>query len=277
MDQATLEELLERIDAAKRDIDARRPFPENLKERVDQQLRLLWNYHSNNIEGNSFTFGETKSLLLHGITASGKPLRDALEIRGHNDAIKYLEDIVAKRAPVTQALLRELHRIIIPEDYGIPTLAPDGSTVEKIVHGGEYKSATNHVRTRTGEIFYFAEPYEVGSKMTDLLDRLGGELERPTMHPIEIATNAHYDLILIHPFDDGNGRLARILMNLVLMRFELPPAVIRTEEKSGYYEALRIADGGERKPFTRLIAREVVRTLQLYMDALDGKPLESTS
>src|SRR4051812_17707494 len=117
-------ELIYRIDALKNEIDALRPLSAEIEGRIMQKFRLDWNYHSSNIEGNSLTYGETKTFLLHGLTAEGKPLKDHLEIKGHNEAIQGLEDIIKGERPLTEHAIKSLHQVILGEPYEIPALTP---------------------------------------------------------------------------------------------------------------------------------------------------------
>ena len=128
-----LNETIERIDTLKSEIDSLRPISPDIEKKIWQKYRLDWNFHSNNIEGNSLTFGETKSFLLHGITAEGKPLKDHLDIKGHNEAILLLDDIVKQKRPLTETFIRELHEVILHEPYENPAITSDGkSTTRRI-------------------------------------------------------------------------------------------------------------------------------------------------
>src|SRR4051812_42357156 len=109
------ENLKQNINHLKSEIDALRPLAKDTEGRIQQKFRLDWNYHSNNIEGNSLTFGETKTFLLHGITAAGKPLKDHLDIKGHNDALLMLEDVIKDELALNEKFIRELHEIILHE------------------------------------------------------------------------------------------------------------------------------------------------------------------
>ena len=94
-----------------------------------QKFRLDWNYHSNAIEGNSLTLGETRSLLLHGLTAEGKPLRDHLDIKGHNEAILGLEEVVHDTRPLTEQFIREMHQVLLGEEHYKPAYAASGQRI----------------------------------------------------------------------------------------------------------------------------------------------------
>lgn len=202
-----------------------------------------WNYHSNAIEGNSLNFGETKNLLLHGITAAGKPLKDHLDLRGHNQAILALQDIIKEERPITENFIRELHKVILEEDSYNTAVSPEGRPTRKKVKVGEYKSSNNHVETATSEIFYFATVEETPAKMYDLIQWLREHKEQK--NPVVLAGLFHDKFTTIHPFDDGTGRLARILMNFILMRAGFPPIVIKTKEKKGLFPSIETGRWGQ--------------------------------
>jgi Fic family protein len=151
-------EILKQLESLREEINELRPIPPELEAKIIQKFRLDWNYHSNSIEGNKLTFGETKTFLLHGITADGKPLKDHLDIKGHNNALLLLEDIVKEERPIAENFIRELHKLILQEDYYNDAITPTGDKVKRLIKVGQYKQAPNHVKTATGEIFHFASP-----------------------------------------------------------------------------------------------------------------------
>jgi Fic family protein len=267
-----LKDLIIEADFLKKEIVNLRPISNDLEQKIIQKFRLDWNYHSNNLEGNSLTYGETKSFLLHGLTAQGKPLKDHLDIKGHNEAILWLDDILKNNTPLTEKFIRELHQLILVEPYDAPALTIDGQPTTKRIHIGEYKRQPNHVKTATGEMFYFASPEETPAKMNDLLDWYN--TVEDTTHPIILAAAFHYKFITIHPFDDGNGRICRILMNLILMKNGYTPVVIKTNKKDEYYRALRLADGGEESFFDNYIAEQEIESLKLYLSGARGEEIE---
>ncbi|MFT5703313.1 MAG: Fic family protein [Rickettsiales bacterium] len=261
----------------KKELDQLRPIDPEQEARIMQKLRLDWNYHSNALEGNSLTYGETKMLLLHGITIGGKPFKDAMEITGHNEAINLVQDVVRQNHPLTENFIRELHTLILKEAYQIDVQTQDGSWVKKTVKIGQYKTEPNSVETKTGEMFYFAEPFAVPSKMNDLINHYRREIIDENFNPIILAAKFHHDFILIHPFDDGNGRTARILMNFILMQFGFPPAIIKTGDKENYFAALRQADGDDLEPFIQYIAENVVQSLEIMIKGAKGEDIEEPS
>lgn len=270
-------DLLKEIENLKAAIEVLRPLPKDLEARIMQKFRLDWNYHSNSIEGNQLTFGETKTFLLHGITADGKPLKDHLDIRGHNEALLLLEDIIKEERPITESFIRELHKMILQENYYNKAVTPNGQPTRRLIEVGKYKQAPNHVKTATGEIFFFASPEETPAEMDKLIQWLRAEQEKGDLHPVILATYFHYKFIRIHPFDDGNGRLARILMNLLLMRHGFLPAVVKVEQKEAYYKALRKADGGDEMAFVAYITTIVKDSLDLYLKGAKGESIEEVS
>ena len=265
---------LEQAVELKAQLDALRPLSDDQEQRIWQKFRFDWNYHSNNIEGNSLTFGETKSLLLHNITAQGKPLKDHIEITGHNEAIDALMDLTRGDSPLTESFVRQLHALILRERYQVDAITAEGAPTRRWIEVGQYKAGQNHVQTVTGEIFRFAEPMDVPGKMHALL-QLINELQAPSIAQVVLmAAKAHYDFVLIHPFDDGNGRMARLLMNLILIKYGFPPAIIKTQDKEKYFSALRQADGGQFEVFAEYIAGCICASMQIMLAGARGESIE---
>lgn len=269
-----LSKVLDTIEELKLQVDSLRPIPAETMAKIMQKFRFDWNYHSNAIEGNSLTYGETKTFLLHGNTASGKPLKDHLEIKGHNEAIIELEEIVKGKVELSEHMIRGFHQLILGEPYSAKAITIDGAETTKQIIPGKYKSQPNHVRTATGEIFYFTEPHLVQAEMELLLTTFRENQNKKEIHSLLLAATFHYNFIRIHPFDDGNGRIARILMNLILMMNGYPPVIIKTEDKENYFRALRQADGGELEPFTEYIGNLLVHSLELMLKGANGESIE---
>jgi len=267
-------EILNEVDQLKNQIDAKRPLPNDIEGRVMQKLRLEWNYNSNAIEGNKLNYGETVALLMHGITAKGKPLKDHLDIQGHNDAISFLLGIVKEDRPFTESDIRALHKLILVEPYSVAAQTADGQSTSKMIKLGEYKSSPNHVQTITGEIHYYTSPQKVPVKMGELMEWYAEVSSAPEIHPIVTAALFHHKFVAIHPFDDGNGRLFRILMNLILMKNGYPPVVIKTDDRQNYYSLLSQADIGETWPFVEYITDRLKSSLNLYIKAINGQDID---
>jgi Fic family protein len=164
-------------------LDELRPIDKVQEDRIMQKFRLDWNYHSNHLEGNSLTYGETKALLLFGVTAQGKPLKDTLEITGHNEAINWVLEMVQGDRPLTENFIRELHSLLLKDSYKESKNA-EGNIVPRKISAGKYKTTPNHVQTVTGEIFYFATPEETPAKMHDLINWYKEKVEEKEVNPI---------------------------------------------------------------------------------------------
>lgn len=267
-----MEEMKEAL-RLKTKLDAIRPIDKEQEDRIMQKFRLDWNYHSNHLEGNTLTYGETKALILFGITAQGKPLKDTLEITGHNEAINWVMEMVKGKRPLTENFIRELHSLLLQDSYKESKNA-DGELVPRKISSGKYKTTPNHVQTVTGEIFYFATPEETPAKMFDLLNWYKEKSDENDRNPLLIGAEFHYKFIRIHPFDDGNGRTARILMNFILMKFGFPPVIIKTEDKSNYFAALQLADAGNIEAFIAYISHNLVHSLEIMIAGANGESIE---
>ncbi len=268
-----MEEILNALEL-KKELDALRPIDKEHEAIIMQKFRLDWNYHSNHLEGNALTYGETKALILFGITAQGKTLKDHFEITGHNEAINWVIDMVKGERPLTENFIRELHVLLLKESYEVDAITPDGQPTKKKINVGKYKSSPNHVQTKTGEIFHFANPEETPARMTDLLNWYKEKSAEQDVNPIFLAAEFHYRFIRIHPFDDGNGRTARILMNFILMQFGFPPVIIKSEDKENYFIALQLADAGNIESFIEYIAKNLVRSLEIMIAGAKGENVE---
>lgn len=267
-------ESIHQANELKKELDELRPLSKEQELRIQLKFKLDWNYHSNHLEGNSLTYGETKALILHNITAQGKPLKDHIEMTGHNEAVKWIFDVVKNEFPLTENFIRELHSLLLKESYYVDAITPEGNPTRKKIEIGKYKSIPNHVKTITGEIFRFATPEETPAMMNDLIAWYNEKKKDKEAHPILTATEFHYKFIRIHPFDDGNGRTARILMNFILMQYGFPPVVIKTEDKQTYFSVLRLADAGDIQPFVKFISENLIHSLQLMINGAKGEEIE---
>ena len=267
--------VLNEIDRLKRELDELRPLPPEVVARVEQKLRIESNYHSNAIEGNALTLGETRSLILHGLTAHGKPMRDHLDIQGHDQAVKAIERAVKEEEPLTEVFIRNLHRVLLKEPYANEAVSPDGRRSTRRITPGDYKTTPNNVLTSTGEIYHFTPPEQVKPAMSDLLDWYR-DREAAGEHPIVIAATFHYRFVRIHPFDDGNGRMARLLMNLGLIRHGYTVATVQSDDRKRYLQELERADRTEDlAQFIDYIASCCRYALNLHLNAARGEPIEA--
>jgi Fic family protein len=266
--------LVEQVKTLFKQIEALRPISEDAEKRIMQKFRLDWNYHSNAIEGNQLTYGETISFLMHGLTAKGKPFKDHLDLRGHNDAINYLFQILTDGRGFTEIDIRELHKIILVEPYTSRAITSHGQATQKIIEIGKYKTTPNHVQTQTGEIHYYATPEETPALMNDLMQWLHKASCDKTIHPVVIAALFHHRFVAIHPFSDGNGRMARILMNLILMQQRHLPVIVPKKDRNDYYDALAKADVNDFEPFINYNCELLIHSMEIYLKGARGESIE---
>lgn len=265
--------VLARTREMKEQVDSMRPFSRNMEQHVLRQTLNIWNYNSNAIEGNKLTYGETLTLLLYGLTAKGKPFKDHLDILGHRDAVDLMLDMVKGDRPLRQADVRQLHQIMLKEDYPQRAIRPDGQEVFRIIHVGKYKSEPNHVRTARGAMHYFAEPNAVPGFMTELLDWYTAAEEEDTLHPLLRAVVMHHEFVAIHPFDDGNGRIGRIVINFTLMRAGYPPLIVPVDDRLAYYQALEKADKGDYVLLTNFLGDRLIEALDIQLATARGEDI----
>ena len=265
---------LEAITRLKEEFDALHPLPPTVLAQIEQKLRLEANYNSNAIEGNTLTYGETRSLILHGLTAHGKPMRDHLDIEGHDSAVKAVEAAVKDDRELNEVFIRNLHGTLLKEPYEKEAETPEGHRVRRTISVGDYKTTPNNVTTSTGETYFFTPPDQVKSAMGDLIDWYRNK-EREREHPIIIAATFHYRFVRIHPFDDGNGRMARLLMNMILIKHGYRVSLIRQENRDEYLNQLEQADKTEDlAEFINHVAYSCEYALNLHLRAARGESIE---
>ncbi|MBI5189522.1 MAG: Fic family protein [Nitrospirae bacterium] len=260
--------MFEELDELKAHLDSLRPLDPDRLAAVKEKLRIDWTYNSNAIEGNTFTLQETVFVLREGLTVKGKPLSEYLEVIGHAEAIDWLEEVVREKRPLTERLIKDFHAIIMRGSTSI-TIGPPGNRVTKRVEPGCYKYDNNHVLKMDGTIHYYIDHLQVPGEMEALIKWYNES--RETMHPIELAARLHHRLVAIHPFTDGNGRVSRIVMNMVLMQAGFFPAIIMIEDRREYLDALDAADAGDYGPFVAMVEREAYRTMKLVVDVVEGR------
>lgn len=234
----------------KRDLDALLRLTRlSVLENLERSQRIDITYTSNAIEGNTLTAGETALVLEKGLTISGKPLKDHLEAIDHARALDWVLEISSRReTPIREADIRSLHQLVMA------TSEPDIA--------GRYADRARYVNTDAG-VHHFPTPLEVPVLMAGFSSWLGTVRDGP-----EAAFKAHRDLVGVHPFNDGNGRTARLLMNLVLSRAGYPPIAVRPEDCPAYIGALESAQRGEGPAdFDRLLFGRLDRTLDLCLAA----------
>lgn len=213
--------LLDAIADKKNRLDRLRPLSPEALRNLEHYYDVEITYTSNAIEGNTLSPVETTLVIEQGVTISGKPLKDHLEALDHYDAIRYVRELARQKTPLTEGDVRNLHRLVVQRSR--PDIA------------GRYADLARYVRTESGR-HEFPSPAEIPALMGNFSKWLGTATDTP-----ETAFTAHRRLVDIHPFNDGNGRCARLLMNLVLIRGGYPPVSVRPEDRPAYILALQQA------------------------------------
>jgi Fic family protein len=244
-----MDALREEIAAKKAELDRLRPLSPGGLSNLEQVYNIELTYTSNAIEGNTLTAAETALVVEKGITIAGKPLKDHLEAIDHYEAVGYVRELARRDIPLTEMDIRSLHSLVVKRSY--PEIA------------GRYADQGRYVLTETGP-FNFPSPAQVPALMGDFAAWLAGAPDTP-----ETAFGAHHRLVDIHPFNDGNGRVARLLMNLILIRGGYPPVVVRPEDRPDYVGALQEARTGKNaERFDRLLQECLDAALGQYLHAL---------
>ena len=273
-------EIINKIVELNREFEQLKPIKPDHEKRIWNKLRLDWNFHSNHLEGNTLTYGETKVLLETGnaVTGTTKPIRDYDEIRGHDKGIDIVRDLAKNNIPITEAIIRELHKTILPTQYWIPAETIDGKPTKRPIAIGEYKKLPNHVRTAEGKIFKFASPGDVGPMMTELVNDIRGtEIELSNISELLLtAAEFHYKFVIIHPFDDGNGRIARLLLNYFFLKNNYPPIIIKAEDKKSYFATLEASDAGNIESLVIYIGEQLIKSWELLVKGAKGEEIEET-
>lgn len=237
------------LDELKQKLDSFRPLPKEVVQNLHENLVLQWTFNSNAIEGNTLTLKETK-VALEGITVGGKTLREHFEAINHREAILYVEDIVSKNEPFSLWQIKQIHSLILKN------IDDDNAGVWRNINvtiAGAEHIPPDYIQI-SDEMQKFESWYSQQSR---------------ELHPIELAARVHTDFVKIHPFADGNGRTARLLMNLELMKSGFPAAVLPVKSRLQYYELLDQAHVKEKyEPFIGFIAELVEESFLPYWYAL---------
>ena len=223
--------------------NALQPLSARDREMLGRRFAIDFNYNSNHIEGNTLTYGQTEILLLFGKVVGEADLKDVQEMTAGNVALRMItEEAVRKDVPLTQNFIRTLHKTLLREDYTVYRNLPGGQINSYVIHAGQYKTRPNSVINRYGDRFDYASPEETPALMTDLVDWYNAAEKSGKFTPVELAAIFHYRYIRIHPFEDGNGRIARLMSNYILARHGYPMIVVRSRKKNEYLEALHKTD-----------------------------------
>lgn len=263
-----------KVTKLKAELDYLRPLKADLEDKVLQKIRLEWNYNSITGKRNSLSLEETKSLILHGLTRGSKPLKDYIEMKIHNDTISWMFEISNLGFIFTEELIKQIHESVLLEPYEIESFSKEGKPILKMIEIGKYKQTPNNFFNQSGKMVEFATPEETPVKMQELIEWYAETSTKPDFNPITLAAEFHHKFIKIQPFDDANGRIAKLLTNVILMKSSLPPVVFKQSDNHLYFYSLQQADYGKIEPLIDFIAGNVVKSLELYLKAAKGEPLE---
>ena len=258
--------LLKEIDSLQAKIDGKRPMYPERWQAVTEKLKMEWTYDSNAIEGSTLTLGETIFFLREGLMVEGKPLKDFVDARNHAEAIDFLYDVISDQRPITEGLIKEINALLLKGVEYTDAVDPTGKRTRKKANPGQYKKTPNTVIQLDGTIHEYTDPLHVTTEMEELVAWINGHIGNK--HGLITGAVAHYNLTRIHPFDDGNGRGARLLMNLIFIKKSIPPAVIRNEQRRLYLDTLAKADKGDLEPFVRFVGKSLVNTQKTIVENL---------
>ena len=265
------------------------PFSHEDEMRLNRKFMLDFNYNSNHIEGNTLTYGQTEVLLLLGRVVGDAPMKDFEEMKAHNVGLNMMELQAKEQQPLTETFIRQLHQVLLREDYTVYRELPNGIQTSYTVHAGCYKTRPNSVITPTGERFEYASPEETPALMGDLVNWFNEAEQSGQYTPAQLAALFHYRYIRIHPFEDGNGRIARLLVNYILLRQNYPMVVVLSRKKQSYLKALGEADKNTGvvpsvgahaslemiEPFVQYMEKLLVEQMNGDMAFLQSNPLET--
>lgn len=225
----------------------------NENYRITEALEIEYTYDSNRIEGNTLTLHETDMVVNKGITIAGKGLREHLEAINHKEAIDFIKDIAQKKEPISERVLLDIHAIVL-------------HSIDKD-NAGKYRRVPVII---SGSKHIPPQPYLLQPKMDELFQWY--EANKDSMHPVVLAAQMHEKLVSVHPFIDGNGRTARLLMNLILMQHGYPIANIKgdNETRRRYYETLEEASSEDNSAFVEFIEDVVIQSLTYYLKIIRG-------
>ena len=241
-------ELIDDANALAQQVNERRPLPPDVIENLQKELLGERVYNSNAIEGNTLTLRETKSVLETGGIVDVGRKREAAEAVNLGKAIVEVQEMIQDPESWSDIhRLTAVHRTLLTD---VKDHAAGRIRSERVMIAGAKHQPPNP------------------AKVDVLLEQFFSRLREATdTEPIRLASWVHWAIARIHPFEDGNGRIARLWQDLVLFGHKLTAAVIRQQDRNEYYASLTSADDGDLNPLTQLVARSLSRTLQIYVNA----------
>ncbi|MBF0243037.1 MAG: Fic family protein [Desulfamplus sp.] len=244
-----LKNLLVKIDSLKKILDSARPL---INESILNAVDIEYTYDSNRIEGNTLTLRETDIVINKGLTIGGKSMREHLEANNHYEAILYIRDLIKHDTKISESLIKSIHSIVL---QGIDR-----------ENGGKYRTLPVAI---SGSRYIPPQPWQVPKMMEDMI--LWIEDKSDSLHPAVLSAQIHEQIATIHPFIDGNGRTARLVMNLVLLQNGYPISNIPSDTKNrvAYYNALEKCNiNSDKSDFLLLIASYVHQSLEKILKIL---------
>lgn len=250
-----MKDILSTLEEKKQQLDSYRPFSVDLVNNLREWFKIELTYTSNAIEGNTLSRAETALVVEKGVTVDGKTLQEHLEAVNHAQAFNWvMQRIDTSKQNINESTILDLHQLIL----------------QKIVDNQAGRYRTVPVRIAGSTVIL-----PNAMKVPELMEEFVSWLQESKDNPLTVAVDTHFKLVSIHPFVDGNGRTARLLMNLLLMQAGYPPAIIRKEERKQYIASIEKAQlGGSLADYYALMYEAVDRSLDIYLEALEGKEHE---
>lgn len=259
-----------KIDEIMRGISNNGKLTKDQLNKIHNKFRLEWNFNSNSMEGNTLTIEETRSVMVGNLDVHQKPIKDVLEMKGHDEIISNILKIGKAELRLSEKRIKDIHLGIMHEE-----------NIENKDKIGQWKQIPNEIINSKGEKFQFVDPELVPEKMHDLLNRTNAAIDaiqsgkKNAIHPIDVALQFHLEYLEIHPFYDGNGRTARIVTNLILIALGYTPFWINKNERSVCYNYISDIQGygGKKEIFYEYVANMILRSEQMVLDVIDGKDI----
>lgn len=262
---------LAKIDSLQQQIADHGDWDEVVRKRIAYKFRLDWNYHSQSIEGGTLTRRETRTIMVGQVNVHGKPLKDVLEMTQHNEVIQEIMAVGTGQKRLSESRIRQIHGAIMHEE-----------DPEKRKLLGTWKTRPNEIFNHKGEKFGFTAPADVSDEIHELLNKTNANWDKldrgdkDARHPVLMGLDFHLEFLTIHPFYDGNGRTARILLNLILISFGYPAIIVKNEDKEAYgrYIAEIQGYGANRELYYEFMGGLLIRSQELVIQALEGEDID---
>ncbi len=251
INQSLFKDYLNRVDEKKNKIIFARPLPAIALRKINESIQIEWTYNSNSIEGNTLSLNETKLVIENGMTIKGKSLKEHFEAMNHQDAIEFIISLSEKKKPLKENDILDTHALILDK-------------IEK-EFSGRYRNSGVRI---IGANFNPPNALKIDSLMEELIQWTNKESF--DLHPIIKSSIFHHRFVWIHPFFDGNGRTARLILNLLLLKEQYPPIIILKNDRIKYYDALNKANQGDYSKLILLVIQAAERTIDIFLSNMDN-------